>query len=61
MTPDVLRRAFEPFFTTKAEGQGSGLGLPVARALAESHGGELHIESLFGEGTRAVLFLPGRA
>ncbi|HET9552008.1 MAG TPA: HAMP domain-containing sensor histidine kinase [Anaeromyxobacteraceae bacterium] len=61
MTPDVLRRAFEPFFTTKAEGQGAGLGLPVARALAESHGGELHIESLFGEGTRAVLFLPGRA
>jgi signal transduction histidine kinase len=60
MSPEVLRRAFEPFFTTKGEGRGSGLGLPVARALAESHGGELFIESLFGEGTKAVLVLPGR-
>ena len=58
MTPDVLRRAFEPFFTTHAEGKGSGLGLPVARALVESHGGELRLESTPGRGTAAVLVLP---
>jgi signal transduction histidine kinase len=58
MPPEVARRAFEPFFTTKPEGQGSGLGLPVARALAESHGGELRLESRPGQGTLAVLELP---
>jgi signal transduction histidine kinase len=58
MSAEVARRAFEPFFTTKGEGEGSGLGLPVARALAESHGGELSLESRAGHGTRAVLQLP---
>jgi len=58
MTPEVLRRAFEPFFTTRGEGKGSGLGLPVARALAESHGGELSLTSTPGRGTAAMLVLP---
>ena len=58
MSPEVRRRAFEPFFTTKGEGQGSGLGLSVARALAESNGGELRLESQEGRGTVAVLDLP---
>jgi signal transduction histidine kinase len=58
MAPDVLRRAFEPFFSTKGEGKGSGLGLPVARALVESLGGELRLESVPGQGTTATLTLP---
>jgi len=58
MSGEVLRRAFEPFFSTKGAGRGTGLGLPVARALAESHGGELRLESQPGQGTRAVLELP---
>jgi signal transduction histidine kinase len=58
MSPEVLRRAFEPFFTTKGEGQGSGLGLPVARALIESLGGELRLESTPHRGTTATLSLP---
>jgi signal transduction histidine kinase len=61
MSPEVARRAFDPFFTTKGEGQGSGLGLSVARALAESHGGELRLESREGRGTLAVLELPEAA
>jgi signal transduction histidine kinase len=59
LTPEALRRAFEPFFTTKAEGRGSGLGLTVARALAESHGGSLRLEHLATGGTRALLEVPG--
>ncbi len=58
MTPEVLRRAFEPFFSTKGEGKGSGLGLPVARALVESLGGELRLESRLEAGTTATLSLP---
>ena len=58
MSEEVRRRAFEPFFTTRGEGRGSGLGLPVARALVESHGGDLTLESEPGRGTRAVLSLP---
>ena len=58
MAAEVQRRAFEPFFSTKPEGKGSGLGLPVARALAESHGGSLRLESTPGQGTTALLELP---
>ena len=58
MSLEVLRRAFEPFFSTKEEGRGSGLGLPVARALVESLGGELKLESRPGLGTTATLTLP---
>jgi two-component system sensor histidine kinase BaeS len=36
----------------------SGLGLRIARGLAEAHGGALRIESVEGEGTRAILTLP---
>ena len=58
MAPEVLRKAFEPFFTTRPEGQGAGLGLAVARALAEGMGGSLVLESAPGTGTRARLDLP---
>lgn len=48
---------FEPYFTSRADG--TGLGLPIARALAEANGGSLHLEAGPGGGTVAVLRLPG--
>jgi signal transduction histidine kinase len=40
-----LDRIFEPFFTTKPVGQGSGLGLDLARALVHSHRGSIEVAS----------------
>lgn len=54
-------RIFEPFVTSKAAGQGTGLGLPMARALAEAHGGRLECLGAPGEGARFRLSLPALA
>ena len=40
---------------------GSGLGLPLARAIAVAHGGELGVASVPGEGATFTLALPARA
>jgi signal transduction histidine kinase len=56
MSDSVLPRVFEAFFTTR-EG-GTGLGLPIARRIAEAHGGTLVLRSREGEGTVATLRLP---
>jgi signal transduction histidine kinase len=50
--------AFDIFHTTKGAGEGSGLGLPVAHSIVESHGGSLSLESSASHGTRAVVVLP---
>jgi len=56
--PEVLERIFEPFFTTKPAGQGTGLGLHVARDIVRGHGGDLRVLSRPGVGTRFELWLP---
>ncbi len=55
--PEELRaRVFEPFFTTRR--QGTGLGLAVARAVAQAHGGEIWIESETGVGATVGMRYP---
>ena len=58
MTPDVVARAFEPFFTTKRAGSGTGLGLATVYAFAKQSGGNAHLESRVGVGTKVTLSLP---
>lgn len=60
MTPDVLERAGEPFFTTKPPGRGMGLGLFLCRAVLDSLGGRLDLESRPGHGTTARITLPAQ-
>jgi two-component system sensor histidine kinase RegB len=50
-----LDRVGEPFFTTKPTGGGMGLGVFLARAVAERLGGRLTFESKLGRGTIARL------
>jgi signal transduction histidine kinase len=57
--PEHLRdRVFEPFFTTKPHGEGTGLGLPMVRAMVEASGGAVTIDSQVGEGTTVTLWFP---
>ena len=62
IAPEDLRRAFEPF--AQIDGalsrryEGLGLGLPLARAIVESHDGRLTLDPVDGGGTRARIRLP---
>jgi two-component system NtrC family sensor kinase len=58
MPEEVQAKVFDPFFTTKAVGKGTGLGLTVAYAIANEHGGRLRVESGRGRGASFFLELP---
>lgn len=56
MSDEAYRRVGEPFYTTKPAGQGLGLGVFLARTVAEQLGGTLRFERR--DGTIAILELP---
>jgi len=62
MTPEEIEVALRPFGQVQGHlaraQEGTGLGLPLARALAQKHGGDLRLESQPGAGTTVFLTLP---
>lgn len=63
IAPEHQARVFDRFYRvdegrTRAQG-GNGLGLSIARAIVEAHGGTISLTSTPGEGTRVEIAIPG--
>ena len=55
---EVQPKIFDPFFTTKEVGKGTGLGLTVAYAIVQEHGGRIRLESRPESGASFYVELP---
>jgi two-component system phosphate regulon sensor histidine kinase PhoR len=59
MTSKDLSRVFERFYRGgNVTVSGSGLGLPIAKRIVESHGGRIEVRSAVGSGTEVDVTLP---
>jgi len=61
LTKEEVRQAFQRFFRggkAQSHARGTGLGLPVAKAIVEAHRGRISLEGKPGEGALAIVALP---
>ena len=65
ISEDKIHKALEPFGQVDDNSdmrdlhrQGTGLGLPLAKAMVEMHGGSLEIQSESGKGTCVQIMMP---
>lgn len=59
MTTEQLAHVFDRFWQARqGDRAGAGLGLAIARGIAEAHSGTLEMKSEAGKGTRAIMELP---
>ena len=58
ISPQHIANIFRPFYTTK--GNGTGLGLSLARRIVEEHHGRIEVSSVVGRGSRFEVLIPFR-
>lgn len=59
---DELPRLFDRFYQgARAHEAGAGLGLAIAKGIAEAHGGSIHVHSEVGRGTTFIVSMPAPA
>lgn len=58
IAPDDQKRVLERFSRVDPTVEGTGLGLPIASAIARAHGGRLDVESSLGQGSTFTLIVP---
>jgi signal transduction histidine kinase len=60
MTPEQLARVFERFYRADVSGKipGTGLGMNIVQEIVQLHGGEVYVDSRYGEGTTVTVWLP---
>jgi signal transduction histidine kinase len=57
--PEHLDRIFDDLFSTKSLGEGTGLGLPIARHIMTNFfSGHIRVESVLGQGSTFILHFP---
>ncbi len=57
--PDAIKhKIFDPLFTTKKQGEGTGLGLDIAKKIIERHNGSIHLISEENHGSTFTVKLP---
>lgn len=57
--PEIIDKIFTPYFSTKPQGHGEGIGLALAKAIIERHGGNMSVTSTVGKGSCFCIHLPG--
>ena len=55
---DVVGHIFNPLFSTREGASGAGLGLPIAADVMRRAGGNLTVETIYGEYAEFVINLP---
>ena len=60
MDSETQDKIFTPFFSSKGT-KGTGLGLFIANAIIEQHGGEINVKSNIGQGTLFQIIIPRKA
>jgi len=60
--PEALSRVFDRFYrvdpSRSRESRSAGLGLCIARTIAEAHGGQIEVQSALGSGSTFTVLLP---